>query len=504
MMVRGYAPYRQVFDSQPPLWLPLIYASLRVFGESFRAGQLVMATAGLITIAAVMLIARQLGGRGASLLAATLVILSPLELQWSRTINADVPSVALAAAGIALAAGYVRHGRRGWLTAAATATICSILLKLSGIYAVPSLILFAIARWTHAQEVSRRQRLRYIALDILIIFVVFAAITVLSLLSCNLSQVWHQAVTFHLAARRVYPSVPLDERWHTLMRLMIGERLLLAAAPLAGLCMLGGIDGVALFAWPFVTFLGLLNHFPLFDHHLIALIPALAAAIGVGAGYSRVLYVVFVRWLDVQAHSIRIFGWTACAGAGLVILGAGVRQACLEASNELAFIRSQALPSPDLRIAELIIEHTRPGEMIITDAQGIAFLAGRDVPPALTDTSFTRIATGYLRAQEVIDQAQQYNVRLMLLWTQRLSSMPEVVQWAGKHFPRRVDLGPGRTLYMTVAARTRPNSAASDLSPVTMWTPYQWRSRPLISTSRRLKAGGSSGFNSSTSLRPNS
>ena len=448
MMVRGYAPYGQVFDSQPPLWLPLIYAALRLFGETFLAGQLVTTTAGLITIVAVMLIATQLGSRGGSILAATLVILSPLELQWSRTINADVPSVALAATGIALAAGYARHGHRGWLAAASATTICSILLKLSGIYAVPSLILFAIARWTHAQDISQRQRLRFIALDILIIFAVFAAITLLSLSSYKFDQVWHQVITFHLAARRVYPSVPLDDRWHTLMRLMIGERLLVLTAPLAGLCMLGGIEGVALFAWPFVTFLGLLNHLPLFDHHLIAIIPALAAAIGVGAGYSCVLYAVFVRWLAAQAHSIRIIGWASCAGAGLVILGAGVRQVCLETSRELSFIRSQALPSPDLRIAELIIEHTRPGEMIITDAQGIAFLAGRDVPPALTDTSFTRIATGYLRPQEVIDQARQYNVRLVLCWTQRFSSMPEVVRWAGKHFPRRIDLGPGRTLYM--------------------------------------------------------
>jgi hypothetical protein len=344
--------------------------------------------------------------------------------------------------------GYPREGRGGGLASPPPATICSILLKLSGIYAVPSLILFAIARWTHAQEVSRRQRLRFIAMDVLIIFAVFAAITLLSLSSYKFDQVWHQVVSFHLAARRLYPSVPLDDRWHTLMRLMIGERLLVVAAPLAGLCMLGGIDGVALFAWPFVTFLGLLNHLPLYDHHLIALIPALAAAIGVGAGYSRVLYAVFVRWLARQAHSIRIIGWAACAAVGLVILGAGVHLAGLEASNELTFIQSRVLPRSDLRIAELIIEYTRPGEMIITDAQGIAFLAGRDVPPALTDTSFTRIATGYLRAQEVIDQAQQYNVRLMLFWTQRLSSMPEVVQWAEKHFPRRIDLAPGRTLYM--------------------------------------------------------
>ena len=50
MMGRGFALYRQIFNSQPPLWLPLIYGSFRLFGENFLAGQLVTATAGLITI----------------------------------------------------------------------------------------------------------------------------------------------------------------------------------------------------------------------------------------------------------------------------------------------------------------------------------------------------------------------------------------------------------------------------------------------------------------------
>ena len=49
MMGRGFAPYRQIFDSQPPLWLPLIHTSFLLFGESFLAGQLLTATAGLIT-----------------------------------------------------------------------------------------------------------------------------------------------------------------------------------------------------------------------------------------------------------------------------------------------------------------------------------------------------------------------------------------------------------------------------------------------------------------------
>src|SRR5271155_4712816 len=59
MMGRGFALYRQIFSSQPPLWLPLIYFSFRLFGESFLAGQLVTATGGLIAIVAVMSVANR-------------------------------------------------------------------------------------------------------------------------------------------------------------------------------------------------------------------------------------------------------------------------------------------------------------------------------------------------------------------------------------------------------------------------------------------------------------
>jgi hypothetical protein len=219
-------------------------------------------------------------------------------------------------------------------------------------------------------------------------------------------------------------------------------------APLAGLCLLNRIDGVALFAWPFFTLVGLLDHRPLFDHHMIALVPAAAAAIGVGASYLPVVYVQFIRWLSLRSLPIRIGGATIAAIAGVTILGIGIRQAWIAAADEQAFIRSSRLPSPDLRMAELITKHTQPGDMIITDAQGIAFLAGRDVPPGLADTSYVRITSGYLRPSEVIEYAEQFNVRLMLLWTDRLSMMPEVVRWADRRFPHRIEFDRGRTLYI--------------------------------------------------------
>jgi 4-amino-4-deoxy-L-arabinose transferase-like glycosyltransferase len=281
MMGRGYSLYQQIFDSQPPLWLPLIYLSFRLFGESVLAGQLVTATAGLVTIVAVMLMTIRLGGKGGSLLAGVLVTLSPLELQWSRSISADVPSAALAAISMACAAGYARNGRHRWLVGAAAAASCSILVKLSGVCAVPALLLFVIARWKNPQAPGQWPRLSFAAQDTLLISAIFAALTLLSLALFRSDQVWNQAVAFHWSARSPYALLPLGQRWRTLVQfLATRERLLVIAAPLAALCLLNGLDGLAVLAWPVVTFIGLLANRPLFEHHVVALIPALAAAIG--------------------------------------------------------------------------------------------------------------------------------------------------------------------------------------------------------------------------------
>src|SRR6516225_230324 len=47
MMIRGGHLYSTIFDSQPPLWLPLVASSFRLFGNDFFAGQLLSATMGL-------------------------------------------------------------------------------------------------------------------------------------------------------------------------------------------------------------------------------------------------------------------------------------------------------------------------------------------------------------------------------------------------------------------------------------------------------------------------
>src|SRR3990172_2637103 len=164
MMRRGYPLYEVIFYSQPPLWLMLVSLSFHWFGESVLGGQLVTATAGLVTVAATMTATAQLCGWSGGLIAGVLVMLSPLQLKWSRIVTPDLPSVAFAAVGMALAARYVRSGRRRCLIAASLVATCSVLVKLPGLYTFPALGLMVIARWWQAPDLNRRRIIRAAAL----------------------------------------------------------------------------------------------------------------------------------------------------------------------------------------------------------------------------------------------------------------------------------------------------------------------------------------------------
>jgi hypothetical protein len=454
LMIHGFRPYKDIFDSQPPLWLPLLSLSFHLFGTNLLAGQILTATSGLIVLIAVVLAAGQVNGRAAGLGAGLLIVLSPTELEWSRVVVAEVPFAALASVGMALAIRYVRNGNRFWLVAATSLIACSILIKVLGLFVLPALVALVIARGESVAGIDRYQRLRLIAGDMAIIAGTSAAIVGSCLLPSH-SEMWNQVVTFHFVARSVYPSLPIPQRIYLIARFMKDERLLLAALPLAVLCLLGGYEGAAILAWPAFTFLGLMYQRPLFSHHMIALIPAVAVAAGVGAGYCGALSAAFFRWCATRSNRMRTAWQAAYVAAALAVAVVLFRAGWLAANQQEIFVNNVLDERKDVSIAQTIDQNTGPGEMVATDAQSVAFLAERDVPPELADTSFLRIQTSYLSSEQFIRASEKYHVRLLLFWTGRLNTVPGLVQWARANFPRRLDFGNGRILYMSADPSTK-------------------------------------------------
>jgi 4-amino-4-deoxy-L-arabinose transferase-like glycosyltransferase len=444
MMLRGYHPYSTIFDSQPPLWLPFVYTSFRLFGASFFAAQSSIAATGILVALATALAVRQLAGWGAAALATAAVMLSPLEFYMSRTVSPEVPASALSLVAISCAIAYARCGDRRALGLAAASVTCSSMIKLLGLFTFPGLALLVAARHWNDTRVGRRRRAALIAADGAIVLAISGALVFALLFHFGAADVWHQAVEFHWVARSAIASDPLAHRLKLLEQLFARDHLLGAMAILAMLSTTAGTAGLALFGWLLITAIGLLFHQPLFEHHLVMLIPPIAIAGSVGWARLSDIATKTHRWNNSLSIMLSA-ALPLLVDAGILALLA-IALAHRPDSRDVAAWQSASL-APDHAAAQTIARLTAPNDTIVTDAQGIAFLANRDVPPELTDTSFVRIATGYLTLPEVIAYTQRADVRLLMLWSGRLATLPGMRQWAASHFPYHVSIGAGRELY---------------------------------------------------------
>jgi hypothetical protein len=103
---------------------------------------------------------------------------------------------------------------------------------------------------------------------------------------------------------------------------------------------------------------------------------------------------------------------------------------------------------PEYRVAELIRNLTSPDEWIISDDQAMIFIAGRNVPPELCDTSFMRISSGYLGDDEAIYLAEAYRVRVVVFWTGRLVQLKRFLEYVEANYRLIGVYDSGRRIYI--------------------------------------------------------
>ena len=95
-----------------------------------------------------------------------------------------------------------------------------------------------------------------------------------------------------------------------------------------------------------------------------------------------------------------------------------------------------------------------PRDFILTDHPYIAALARRMVPPNLVDPSRGRTRAGALTDREAIDAAEQYDVRLVLIWADRLRRLPGIPPWLDKNYVLSQVFG-GRSVKIPRGAKDR-------------------------------------------------
>ena len=384
----------EVYLVQPPGFYFLLGGLAGTIGEPLRDLRIGMLLVALVGIGAAYAIGRRYGGVAGGIGAASLLAISPPFPANAPLVESDPPSVALGLVALALAVwSYGPRRERRWLAVTAgVALACSILVKLfTGTIFVP-LIALAIRNRTSWRTLAATAAG---GLGVLALLVLTHLGTV--------DDFWRGAVSGQLANRNIKAPSHVDN----LVRVFgffdprtPATYLALAGVAAAVVQALRG-RGRGLGLWPLWTWTASAVAFtvwmrPLLDHHLVLL----AASIAVPAGTA--LGATVAR---LGTRSIRIVAVTAAA----LVVAAGLAQQWRQLQ------RSVKPEEPKVLWAAKILHTTAgPDALVISDLPYAAVLADRRIAGPAVDTSWGRVISGKLSADDVIRIADDYNVNIIV------------------------------------------------------------------------------------------
>ncbi len=444
-MSGGQTLYQQIFYSQPPFFLLSIFPIFMLFGKTLAAARLGIVLVSLAGLAGAFLLGKAVSGRVGAIAALLLLVMSPLYLRESQTIQAEAPSTALSLLAVGLIyLWWERPDDAMGICLAVLSALTLALSLLSKLLALPTLVpigLLMLARCWQILQQPPETRLRS-ARSLIVGIIAFIVVSVLLVLpfAGSFQAFWQDVVTFHTAAGAPFKSSQASNPG------LIGHMLL----SLTTLAALYG-TGVAFFrrdwrvlpllAWFLVTVLILWWYVPLFLHHLVILVPPLVglAAMGIGP----------VPQLPLNRKNVLSRGVVLSLVGLLLILAASAQGG----RNIVQYYRTQQLSNATIQQQNKVINDlqaaTQPDQLIVTDGQFITALADRNTPPSLVDTSSVRISTKYVTYQQLVQVAEQPQVHAVLFYTGRLAhQIPAFRTWVSQHFHLAKSYGGGKELWI--------------------------------------------------------
>jgi 4-amino-4-deoxy-L-arabinose transferase-like glycosyltransferase len=415
-MAAGHPLFSQVYSSQPPAFLLLIFPFYWVVGRSLVGARVAVLFVFLVGLVAAYRLVSQLSSRAAGTVAMAVLAADPVCFRGSVVLQADIPAMGFALIGLALAveAGGRTRQAGGRAVAAGVALSTGFLVKPLAAAAGPA-VMVALG----SLPLLRRERFRRYILAAAG-GLAAAAVILLPFLSVW-RPLWEQTVGLHFVARSAQiggldaQSVLLE-----VPVLILGTAgLLLAVRHAPRFALVAG-------AWAAAAALMLAIQRPLWPHHLVALTVPLALLAG---GLAE------LRFLGRKVSLLKGL-------AALLVLAGSLGSAL--------YVRQRQLSDDSLRPAVARLQAaTGPADLIVTDDQYLVALAGRDTPPQLVDASLVRINSGELTAAQVELIAERSGARAVLLGGGRLSELPAVEDWARTHYRVREQLDSRSVLYFS-------------------------------------------------------
>lgn len=430
----GGVPFRDVFSSQGPLFLPLVFVADLVGLRTTDAPRLLAVASGVVLTVAVYACGRRLTSRGGALLAAGLVTTSGSVLWVTGPINADGPALALSVVAVACALRYRDEPSVGEAALVGLAAGAALSIKFLAVPAV--LVAGLVVLVTH-----RRVR------DAVVTGATAIGVYVVAALPWGIERVWEQSYAYHADARR-QGSVGdalvkiLRTLWERDLAVVVALVLAAVVAVLVGAAAARrtpletahrlGPEAIGGAAWAVLVVAVLLYEPALWRAHVAHLVIPLALLAALRPPPWRVLLVAAVVVVPVSIATRGDLWWPG-----------GYDR------HEAALIH--------------YLQTSHPDAEFISDDPGLVWRAGRHVPDWFVDPSFQRVDNGDITAESL---AQAWDLRvcgyivtspdrygrltglrdaLEQYWNQRPRSTSSPVPdhwWTVKHF------GPNITVYV--------------------------------------------------------
>ncbi|HEV2440164.1 MAG TPA: glycosyltransferase family 39 protein [bacterium] len=436
----GNRLYEAVFLSQPPLLVGLLAHAFGTFGRSLASARGVVAGFSVLWLACLAAIAARGSRPRPALWAVAIAGSAPAFVTASHTIQMEGPSEALAALAVSLGLtadggpGRTSRGDLGDSQRWGAAGLAAGLALMTKFTAVTCLVPLAMAVLAADRTVSPKRLAARIAA--LAAGALLAAAAAVIWTGGQPAAMWQQAVAFHGAVARAMGADP--GRTAALLLDFAAANWFLVALGLAGVAgaAAGGRPAGAVTAWLAADVAAVFLWRPVWTHHLVIFVTPLAV---LGAAAVETIWRGTERAGDAPPHPVRTAAPRLAAGTLLLCWLAALAGTVAAVMPE----RSGSLQAAAARTAQSV----PAGSWIVADDPMVAFLAGRDVPPALCDISEMRMRSGWLTAGDLTAALADPRVQGVVLWRGTFRRFfPEVPAAASKEFPRRWTTADGREI----------------------------------------------------------
>jgi len=176
--------------------------------------------------------------------------------------------------------------------------------------------------------------------------------------------------------------------------------------------------------WLFVTIITLLSHTPLFEQHLLAILPPIVLLASIALWQS---ITGLFTWQKSKMNE-KVFTAIGACFIGMYLLSL---PNMVKTNNTTRDVRTGGREAEAINFLKTV---TRHDDNLISDNQLLIFMAERQAPPQLGDIAQVAINAGRQNSRNLISLSESYSVQAVASWSLRLIWLTEYEAWLDDNF----------------------------------------------------------------------